>query len=115
MLLFFGSSALAAVALAEGLQELLPYESFDRSTAAERFLFWEGVAWMTGLALVFFGGSAALGTLHLVNLRLPSLDEFLAQMRRPEQRTPSLVPWWMLSTGVLLLAIAIRARAQLPG
>jgi hypothetical protein len=115
VLLFLGGGAVAALALAAGLRAYLPYDAFARGTPGERFLFWEGVVWMIGLLLVLFGAAGAMGTLHLIRWRLPSEDEFLAQIRRPDQRAPSLLPWWALTMGIALILIAVRARALLPG
>jgi hypothetical protein len=116
-LAFFGSSALAALALFLGLRELLPYEAMDRHTAEERFLAWEGVLWMLGLAMVFLGGAWGLGTLHLWYRRIPHELEIrsYAHDLRPPSPGGSLLPWWVLSTGAVLLALALQARAQLPG
>jgi hypothetical protein len=117
VLLFLGSSALAAFALSMGLRELLPYERLERTTAEERFLLWEAVLWMLGLAMVFLGGAGAMGTMHLLPLWRPTFEEirsFAHDLRPPAYRF-SLAPWWVLSTGAVLLAIALQARARLPG
>jgi hypothetical protein len=115
VLLYLGSSALAALALAAGLRELLPYERLRSTTPEERFFLWEGVMWMLGLVMLFFGATAGLGALHLGDYRLPSMDEFLARMRTPGRPRPSLLPWWMVCTGALLILLAVQARARLPG
>lgn len=117
VLAFFVSSAAAALAVCTGLRELLPYEALDRHTAGERFVAWEGFVWMLGLAMVFLGGAWALGTLHLWYRRIPHELEIRSYARdlRPPPLRGSLVPWWVLSTGAVLLALAIHARAQLPG
>lgn len=117
LLLFFGSGALAALAVFLGLRELLPYESFGKRTAEERFLFWEGVLWMLGLAMVFLGGAGTFGTLHLVPLVFPSHLEIRSYARdlRPRPYRFSLAPWWVLCTGAVLLILIIQARANLPG
>jgi hypothetical protein len=114
-LLYLGSSALAALAIAFGLRELLPYERLRSTTPEERFFLWEGVMWMLGLVMLCFGVTAGLGALHLGDYRLPSMDEFLARMRSPERPRPSAVPWWMACTGALLILLAVHARARLPG
>lgn len=115
--LFFGSSALVAFGLAAGLREYLPYEGLRRFTEEERFMAWEGALWMLGLVMVFFGGAGAIGTLHLLRLGFPAPEEIrnFARDMRPPKPAFSLGPYWMISTGALLLAIAIVARAQLPG
>ena len=115
VLLFLGSSALAAFALFAGLRELLPYESFEKRTAEERFLFWEGVLWMLGLAMVFLGGAGAFGTLHLVPLTFPSYLEIRSYERdlRPRPYRFTLAPWWVLSTGAVLLILVLTSRGSL--
>lgn len=115
VLLYLGSSALAAFVLAAGLRELLPYARLRSTTPEERFFLWEGVMWMLGLVLVCFGATAGLGALHLGDYRLPGMDEFLARMRDPARPRPSLLPWWVVCTGVLLILLAVHARARLPG
>jgi hypothetical protein len=117
VLLFLGTGALAAFGVSIGLRAFLPYESLGRSTAEERFLLWEGVMWMLGLAMVFFGGAGAFGTLHLIPLWRPSFDEIrsFAHDLAPKPYRGSLAPWWVLVTGAVLLVLAVHARAQLPG
>jgi hypothetical protein len=116
-LLFFGSSVLVACGLAAGLRELLPYDSLRRFTAEERFMAWEGVLWMAGLAMVLLGGAGVLGTLHLLRMRIPGPGEVrdFARDLLPSPHRFSLAPWWMVSTGAVLIFLALHARAQLPG
>lgn len=117
VLAFFASSAAVAFALSIGLREMLPYEALKRHTAEERFFLWEGVAWMLGLAMILMGGSAGIGTLDLVHGRIPhylQLHHFARDMQ-PQPYRFSPVPWWVVCTGTALLALAIHARAQLPG
>lgn len=116
VLLFFVSSVLVAAALAYGFQEFFPYEFVRRTSPEQRFLVWEGLLWMSGLVLILFGFGAALGSLHLLNQRMPGLDEIHSFARSIHERRFqfSLLPWWMLCTGAILLSLAIHARAQLP-
>jgi hypothetical protein len=47
-----------ATALGAAAWHLLPYDALGRETSADRFLLWEAVMWVGGLALLFFGASA---------------------------------------------------------
>ena len=110
---FLASSVLVAVTLAATLRALLPYENLRRYTPEARFFLWEGAVWMLGLVLVFWGASAALETLRLGRME-GTVDGALEGLRpRPFRVSP--VPWWMISTGAVLVAVAIQARAALPG
>lgn len=111
--LFFASSAGTAVAFAAAMRATLPYENFGRYTPEAQFFMWEGVVWMLGLALLCWGGAAVFETLHLG--RMEGTMHGTLQDLRPRRLRFSPVPWWLLSTGAVLLALAIQARASLPG
>ncbi|HEX6040353.1 hypothetical protein [Longimicrobium sp.] len=111
--LFLGSSALVAVALAAMLRASLPYEELRRYTADAQFLMWEGVVWMSGLALILLGGASAFDTMRLGRTE-GAVDGALEGLR-PRAFRFSAVPWWMMCTGGMLLVLAIQARAGLPG
>lgn len=55
-----GSGAVLALLTACVLWVSLPYERFLRVSAAERFLFWEGVVWLIALVLGFLMLAATL-------------------------------------------------------
>jgi hypothetical protein len=110
---FLASSALVAVTLSAALRALLPYENLRRYTPEARFFLWEGAVWMFGLVLMFWGAAAVLETLRLGRME-GTVDGALEGLRpRPFRASP--VPWWMMSTGAVLVALAIVARAGLPG
>lgn len=115
VLLFLGSVAAVAFAMSYGVREMLPYDALRRDTPEARFMAWEGVMWMLGLTLVFLGGAGAMGTLHWIRFGIPDWDEYRAHHRRRDEPASSLVPWWIALTGAALLALAIHARAALPG
>jgi hypothetical protein len=109
------SSAGVAASVAFALWAWLPYASLERTTPEERFFLWEGITWLFGLLLIFFGSAAALGTLHLINTRVPGMAEVYShsETRLRSREQFSLTGVWMVSTGLVLLAIATWARASL--
>jgi hypothetical protein len=104
--IFFGTSA------AVGAGAALALPPVERG-----FVVWEGALWMIGLALLCFGMAGSLGTLHLMNMRMPGLDEVYTIAHDNRRRRPrfSLPMLWMVLTGAVLLAVATAARARLPG
>lgn len=116
VLLFFSSSVLVAAGLAYGFQEFFPYDAVRRTTPEEQFWVWEGLLWMSGLALILLGGAAAFGVLHLSNTQDTAREEVYFVSRRADGRGFgfSLLPWWMMSTGAVLLLLAVGVRARLP-
>ena len=111
-LLFLGSSILVAAALFVGLREILPYEALRRTTPEQQFQAWEGAVWMVGLVLLLLSATILAENLQLLRKR----GEGYSVARDLLEGPPvfALLPWWMLSTGALLLLLAIWARAQLP-
>lgn len=112
-LLFLGSSILVAAALFIGLRELLPYEPLRRTTPEQQFQAWEGSIWMVGLVLLLLSGTILGENLNLLRKRPEGYS--VARDRLEGPLVFALLPWWMLSTGAVLLVLATWARAQLPG
>lgn len=111
-LFFFGSSLLVAAGLFLGLREILPYEALRRTTPEQQFQAWEGAVWMVGLVLLLLSGTIIAENLNLLRKR----DEGYSVARdlREGPAAFALLPWWMLSTGAVLLVLATWARSQLP-
>jgi hypothetical protein len=56
------TSMAGAVIFSGAAWYLLPYELLERQTPSDRFMLWEGVVWMAGLTLIFFGIAAFFGS-----------------------------------------------------
>ena len=111
---FFGS----ALAFGGGLSYLawsrLPYEELERFTREEEFIVWEGVVWLFALLLTFLGASIILEragwnlSKAVKDLRRSFGDEGGVTALRPD-----VVPWWMLTAGMILMIIGFLARVIL--
>jgi hypothetical protein len=92
----------AAALLAALLWHRLPYDALGRTTAAERFWAWEGIVWMTGLALTL----RSVGVLVEVRCGI--------QPRRRLAGIPA-AHWVMMSFGVGLIVVPAIARLLVGG
>jgi hypothetical protein len=119
LLLLIGLCVAAVAGFA--VWHLLPYGALERESAADRFLLWEAVMWMSGLALMFFGASAWFGSTDLyashgdayVNRTSDHIRLQLqagAQGRGLFSDIPS-VPWLMMGMGAGLALQAAILRA----
>ncbi|HEX6372339.1 MAG TPA: hypothetical protein VF006_25695 [Longimicrobium sp.] len=116
LVILFGASI--GGALASGLWHLLPYESLDAETAAQRFALWEGVMWGLGLAGTLFGVAALLNATDLYSDRtLRHVKQQAHDARRGRTLYSDLpaVPWLLLSCGAAVLLIAVLVRSTLQG
>lgn len=112
-LIFSASSVVVAVGVAAAARTLLPYEAMRRTTPEDRFLAWEGVVWMVGLFLLLMGAAVIVQNVHRIRRWMAGRSDSGDLPQQP--RAFVLAPWWMLATGLILLAIGIVARARFAG
>ena len=115
-------SVATAAALGLALWQFLPYEALRREGPAERFLLWEAVMWMSGLAAAGFGTAAWFGSTDLYGgggdpYMTRAADHIRIQVQQGVRgRTlftdvPA-VPWVIIGTGLALIGIAVIVRAS---
>lgn len=114
-------SIAAAGALAAASWQFLPYEALRRDGPPERFLLWEAVMWMSGLAMTGFGAAAWFGSTDLYGgggdpYATRAADHIRTQVQQGVRGRmlftdlPA-VPWVMIGTGLALIMIAVVVRA----
>lgn len=117
-------SIAVAGALASASWQFLPYEALHREDPAERFLLWEAMMWMAGLAAAGFGAAAWFGSTDLYgvggdpyttraadHIRIQVQDGVRGRMLFTD--LPA-VPWMMMGTGLALILIAVIVRVWGP-
>lgn len=103
--------------LALGAWHLLPYESLDAVTFAQRFALWEGVMWGLGLAGTLFGVAALFNATDLSSPRpLEQVSHQAGDARRGRTLYSDLpaFPWMLLVCGAALLLSAVLGRSAMP-
>jgi hypothetical protein len=110
---FVASAALVATGIASLAWRYLPYTRLERFSADERFLLWEGVVWLFALLFTFLGLASIL---EVLGLRIrEGMAEFGRLLRGFELKNlpvtgPAILPWWMLTCGLILMLIGIVTR-----